>query len=106
MKPITGDTCERAWLLAAEYLSDLSGHTEHNLVLEITHPMLHQASDKKVRNAVDQFLRRHKANPVSTVAGTIFPASEYVNFGARGVYEIYPDEVYPEIREGAEWGRY
>lgn len=106
MKAISQITCERAWLEAAEYLVQASGHTEYNLIVEITKPTLHEAAEHRIRATVDHFLRSHKANPISTVAGTIFPASEYVNYGARGVYEIYPDEVYPEIIGPREWGRY
>jgi hypothetical protein len=68
--------------------------------------MLHEPADHRVRATVDQFLRAHNANPLSTVAGTIFPSAEYVNHGRRGVYDIYPDEVYPEIKGRSDWGRY
>ncbi len=107
MKALTQTTCEQAWLEAAEHLADANEHTEYNLIIEITKPTLHDAADHRIRAAVDRFLRNHDAYPVSTVAGTIFPAAEYVNHGARGVYEIYPDEVYPEIKLGpSDWGRY
>src|SRR5690606_22153452 len=44
--------------------------------------------------------------PVSAVAGTIFPAADYINHGVRGVYEVYPEETYPNILSPGEWGRY
>lgn len=106
MKPIAATTCERAWLEAAEYLSTGS-HTEYNLIVEIAKPAEHDASDQRIRQIVDEFLRAKGANPCSTVAGTIFPAAEYVNHGARGVYELYPEEVFPNIKLGPnDWGRY
>lgn len=106
MKGIAQTTCELAWLEAAEHLAGLSSHTEYNLIVEITKPTLHEAADHRIRSTVDRFLRDHKANPVATVAGTIFPAAEYMSHGRRGVYEIYPDEVYPEIKGHSDWGRY
>jgi hypothetical protein len=106
MIPIIAETCERAWLAAANHLSEQSGHADYNVIVEISRPTAHDESDLRVRAAVDDFLHAHNANPVSTVAGTIFPASEYVNHGPRGVYELYPDEVYPEILGPGEWGRY
>jgi hypothetical protein len=107
VKPIGGETCERTWLNAAEHLASLKGsYTEYNLVVEIEHPTVHGPADHRVRKVVDDFLRAKRANPISTVAGTIFPAAEYLDHGVRGVYETYPDEVFPSIRSGGEWGRY
>lgn len=106
MKAITQDSCETAWLEAAEHLASASGHTDYNLVVEIAKPAIHDAADLRLRSKVDAFLRAHGANPLSTVAGTIFPVSEYRNFGSRGVYEVYPEEVYPSIKGPHEWGRY
>ena len=106
MIPIVAETCERAWLAAAEHLVARSGHTEYNLVVEIAKPADHDDADRRVRRVVDDFLRRHDANPLSTVAGTIFPTAEYVDHGPAGVYDVYPNEVYPEILDSHEWGRY
>lgn len=105
MKPISKDTCERAWLAAAEHLAT-GTHTEYNLIVEIIQPSRHDEADLSLRSVVDEFLVARRAQPCSTVAGTIFPAAEYVNHGADGVYERYPEEVYPNIRSGSEWGRY
>lgn len=107
MIPITDSTCERAWLQAAEALSEADENTIYNLVLEVGTPAARTPIDLAIRKAVDQFLRSRGANPISTVAGTIFPTSEYLNHGPRGVYEVYPNEVYPEIlSDGKDWGRY
>jgi thymidylate synthase len=106
VKPICGETCERAWLAAAEHLSSGS-HTEYNLIVEIEKPSVHDAADHAVRKTVDDFLKSKRANPCSAVAGTIFPAAEYLNHGAKGVYELYPKEVFPNINLGpGDWGRY
>jgi hypothetical protein len=106
MMPISQTTCEQAWLAAAGHLAAASGHTEYNLIAEITKPTQHDAADRRVRRVVDDFLRAHQVNPITAVAGTIFPAAEYVNYGVRGVYERYPNEVYPAILGPSEWGRY
>lgn len=106
MKAVTQESCELAWLEAAEHLAKMREHTEYNLIVEITKPAQRNDADRRIKSTVDQFLRAQKVNPLSTVAGTIFPISEYLNFGKRGVYEVYPDEVYPEIKAASEWGRY
>jgi hypothetical protein len=106
MIPIAEETCERAWLAAAEHLAAKNDHVDYNLIVEISKPTVHDEVDRRMRAAVDSFLHTHHANPVTTVAGTIFPAAEYVDHGSRGVYDLYPDEVYPEILGPHEWGRY
>jgi thymidylate synthase len=107
MKPICESTCERAWLAAAEHLADAPSQTEYNLVIEIEKPTIHDAADHRVRQVVEDFLVTRGSSPLATVAGTIFPAAEYRDHGARGVYELYPTEVYPNIRSGSgDWGRY
>jgi hypothetical protein len=44
-----------------------------------------------------------------TVAETIFPAYEYVRGGVDGVYQVYPEEIYPQIEkhpDARHWGSY
>jgi hypothetical protein len=106
MISVSESTCELAWLVAAEHLATAHDHTEYNLVVEIKSPTAHDDSDHRVRAIVDTFLRHHDANPVSTVAGTIFPTAQYIDHGTPGVYQVYPDEVYPEILGSNDWGRY
>jgi hypothetical protein len=107
MKPICESTCERAWLAAAEHLADAPSQTEYNLVIEIENSTVHDTSDHRVRQVVEDFLIARGSHPIATVAGTIFPAAEYRDHGAHGVYELYPTEIYPNIRLGpGDWGRY
>lgn len=105
MKAISGATCELAWLEAAEHLAAVSGHDEHNLVVEIKAPTKHEAPEQRLYVLVNEFLAE-RDQPLTTVAGTIFPAAQYLDFGPRGVYDVYPEEVYPTIKLGREWGRY
>lgn len=106
MIPITENTCEQAWLVAAERLAEADGNVAYNMVVEIAKPTLHEEADLRARRTVDAFFRQRDVNRVSTVADTIFPSAQYVDHGRRGVYEVYPDEVYPEILRPHEWGRY
>ena len=106
MIAIIEETCERAWLGASEHLAAANGYIEYNMIIEIAKPTLHEASDRRSRTVVDEFLKTHDVNRVGTVADTIFPSAQYLDHGARGVYEVYPDEVYPEILGTHEWGRY
>jgi hypothetical protein len=103
---MTKQTCEAAWLAAVKILQK-SGHREaHNLIVEIEEPAVHSGSDLQIRSEVNTFLRMHNANPLFTVAETIFPAAAYREEGVRGVFETYPDVIYPAIKQPNEWGRY
>jgi hypothetical protein len=107
LKPLTRKTCEDAWLAAAQFLRTEVEHREaHNLIVEIEAPAAHSSGDLRLRSEVDQFLRSHDANPIFTVAETIFPAALYRDEGVKGVYETYPNIVYDAIKQPGEWGRY
>ncbi len=106
MKPIEAETCESAWIVAMDHLLSQPEHEEHNLIVEISRPMTHTGEDVRVRGILDNFLSGHDAQPVVTVAETIFPAGEYRRRGVKGVYKTYPEEIYPLIVGPAEWGRY
>ena len=108
MKPISGTSCERVWLEAAEYLADeAQDHTEYNMIVEVQNPTARDDADRRIRGVVDEFLTSRGSWPLTAVAGTIFPAAEYRDHGTRGVYEVYPDEEYPNILLGnGDWGRY
>lgn len=104
MKLIEASTCERAWTAATGFLLTRPHYEEHNLVVEIAQPATHSPGDIEIRKILDKFLVEHDAFPLVTVAETIFPASEYQRRGVKGVYKIYPEEIYPIIK--TEWGRY
>ena len=101
---IQSKTCTEAWLSAVAWLAEQEGYTATNLLLEIETPAVMTDSDQRVVNTVDTFLRKHEQLPVVTVAGTIFPAGLYSQHGSAGIYKVYPDEVYPKVKEG--WGTY
>ena len=100
--PICAETCTEAWLKTATMLITLKGRAAYNVVLDISHPLALTPADKAVVQKVDEFLLRHDTDPVSTVAGTIFPAAHYKRQGAAGVYETFPEKVSPKVRSG--WG--
>lgn len=104
MTLIYGETCEQTWLNAVLHLEQQTPWEDFNLVLEVKKPFLHQPKDRAVYSKVNKFLELHDANPLFTVAETIFPAAEYRRNGALGVYEVYPDEIYPSIK--SNWGTY
>lgn len=108
MKPITGASRAATWLAAVQHLAGCANWEDYNLVLEILDPMRRDAGDRRVEERVDAFLRTAGRSPISTVAETIFPAGEYRRHGPKGVYEIYPDEIYPTIKRLPElkWGTY
>ena len=106
MRAIEGQTCAESWLEALDYLVGCRWHEQHNLILEVARPANRSDRDRYILGIVDRFLVDHGSQPLSTVAETIFPGAEYRRSGVRGVYEIYPDEIYPQIKSRREWGRY
>ncbi|PRQ02033.1 hypothetical protein [Enhygromyxa salina] len=109
MKPHAEPTLESAWIAACLHLFDQPGREQHHLVFEIMHPCAQpQQWQMGLRDGLDKFLKKNTKGewqPVHTVAETIFPAGLYEQYGTDGVYEIYPNEVYPAIK-GSHWGRY
>ncbi len=108
MKPITGESRATAWLAAVQHLSCCAGWEDYNVILEILDPMRRDANDRQIEERVDAFLRAAEHSPLSTVAETIFPGGEYRRHGPEGVYETYPNEIYPRIKRLRElrWGTY
>ena len=106
MTPIFGDTRSEAWLRAARHLRQCKDLDDYNVVLEIKSPGLSTPNDKIIDTRVDALLRAAGVLPLNSVAETLFPAKEYRLHGAKGVYEIYPEKVYPGIRGLLGWGTY
>lgn len=98
-------TRAEAWLLAAEHMMG-THERAYNLILEIERPGLATSASRAIEKKVDQFLQKHEAQPMHTVAETIFPAAEYQYGGIGAVYD-YPESVF-EFIKGPEtrWGTY
>jgi hypothetical protein len=108
MKQITGESRATTWLAAMRHLDECDDWEDYNLVLEILDPMRRDPVDQRIEDTVDKFLRAADKFPLTTVSETIFPASEYRRHGPDGVYETYPNEIYPKIKRLPElkWGTY
>ena len=105
MKLIEADTRTEAWMKAAEFL--LCSGPSLNLVLEIRSPDS-KGPYPSARRDIDEFLDREGKFSMHTVAETIFPGYEYRRQGLQGVFKVYPDEIYPEIKKHRNilWGTY
>ena len=98
---IEADTCPQAWLKAVEYLS--SNHdAAYNLVLAVRCPEVLTSADFAIHDVVDGFLREYGRPPLTTIAGTIFPANLYLHGGADELYTYL--QVYPKIP--SHWDTY
>jgi hypothetical protein len=109
MKLIPSTTMAQAWLEACQYLLGKPGWVDTTLVLHVDAPMRVRRQDRAVANALDAFLLEHEQFNNHTVAETIFPGYEYKRRGVDGVYNVYPDEIYPRIKDHPEmrrWGAY
>ncbi len=101
---IEGETIPQVWLRAADCLLKQDGYSTHSMILDIQHPEIMTAPDFRIFDQVDDFLRQHQRSPLVTVAGTIFPGGIYLKHGATGVYDLYPNQIYPKIK--SNWGTY
>lgn len=99
MVPLSGETREEAWLEAVKHLlNHAEDNMEYNLIMEIRNPIKTNARSKKIAAEFNELLMSSGWPPLHTVADTIFPAFEYKKHGKNGVYEVYPNEIYPAIR--------
>ena len=105
MKLIEADTRTEAWMKAAEYL--LRNGPSLNLVLGVRSPN-NKGPYPTAGRYIDGFLTREGKFSMHTVAETIFPGYEYRRQGLRGVFTVYPDQIYPKIRRhrSISWGTY
>lgn len=99
-------TRAEAWLSAAEAMRQAHARL-YNVVVEVQRPDLATPASRAIEREVDAFLRKHEAQPIHTVAETIFPAVEYRQGGMEAVHR-YPEAVYPFIRHVPQnrWGTY
>jgi hypothetical protein len=102
--PISARTSTDAWLQAVNLLATMQNRCAYNIILDIEDPIGLPFADKSIAGVLDRFLVSHDAQPIATVAGTIFPASHYRQRGAKGVLEDFPKRVYPKIKKS--WGTY
>ena len=102
--PIEAKTCVKAWLKAVNLLATMPDRCAYNVILDIENPVAMTDLDRRIVHAVDGFLTDHEADPIATVAATIFPASEYRRNGVKGVFEDFPERTYPKL--STRWGTY
>jgi len=101
---IQAESCPAAWLSATEYLLDQPSREAYDLVLGVESPRDMTSDDFKIFDLVDGFLRKTKQLPLTTIAGTIFPANHYLRGAAKGVYDDFPAEILQLPKES--WGTY
>ena len=94
-----------AWIHGAVHV--LKSGPMLNLSLEVTSPD-RRGGDGTIATRIDRFLEDAGQMPVHTVAETIFPAAEYRRHGIQGVFDVYPDQTYPNIEPHPKvrWGTY
>jgi len=90
-----------AWLQAAGRLLEAPDLELYNLIVEIEKPCVINPKDKEIEDWLNQHLKQKKLYTINTVAETIFPASEYKRYQEDGVFNVYPDRVFPTLRK---WG--
>ena len=99
-------TNAQGWLAASKAVQDLGGEA-HNVIVDIADPLSETGTDAAIVREVDNFLRDHHHNALSSVANTIFPKSLYERHGPDAFYDVYRDRVLPRIKTMTrDWGRY
>jgi thymidylate synthase len=102
----TAFSCSQAWVAATQAVT-AAGHTAHNVVLDVLHPIDSAPLELELQARVNRFLIEHNKNPIQTVANTIFPQWTYDRYGSPEFYEVYLAKVFPRTRTShSDWGRY
>lgn len=96
-----GASCCDVWLQTVTYLA--AHGTACNIVLGIEKPDVLSPTDFQVQARVNDFLVQHGTLPISTIATTIFPCSEYLHGGASEVFNEFP-KLFKKFHTG--WGTY
>lgn len=102
---VAGNTCAAAWL-AASCAVIAAGGRAYNVKIRVLDPVSETQDDAALVHAVDSFLRAGGANPVSTVANTIFPSTLARRKTAEELYRDYPPMAKRMRRMTNDWGRY
>lgn len=110
---VTADDISTAWANALATVNDHPGGTATHLLVAIGHP--DADDDPSVTAVVDEMLRRHEKQSVTTVANTLFPSALYdapdwgwspdlppeqvepLDIAAADLYEVYLDML-PQLR--------
>src|SRR5262245_46974082 len=109
MKAIAATTVADAWVHATQHLMARANWSDMTVVLQIDEPTLVRTGDQNVRQELDDFLSVHDSFSNHTVAETIFPGHAYLRHGVDGVYNVYPDRIYPHLKSHPHtrrWGTY
>ena len=98
---LAADTRLDAWIKGVNYL--LEHGPVLNLILAIGSPTIGGSND-----TIDKFMADESQFSMHTVSETIFPGAEYRRRGLHGVFDFYPEEVYPAIKKhrSISWGTY
>lgn len=100
----TQRTCARSWVAAASALIE-NGDEAYNVVIDVEDPWNHEDQDHTVITLVDTFLKAHDANPIVTIANTIFPQAQYEAHGSPAFYTVEHRD-FDRLTETKRWGRY
>jgi hypothetical protein len=109
MKLVNAVTLAQTWLEGCVHLRSCQGAMDTTVVLHVAEPTQVRPQDDSIAEALDSFLLEHGGFSNHTVAETIFPGYEYIHRGVDGVYNVYPNEIYPKIKDHPEmrnWGAY
>lgn len=90
---VIAESCPKAWLAGVEYLLQQPQRETYNLILGVESPREMAPADFQIFDLADAFLRKTGQLPITTVAGTIFPANHYLRGQAAGVYDEFPNEI-------------
>jgi hypothetical protein len=93
-----------AWKTATSLLRHSPHRSCTNLIYAITDPLEISVGGLKTIALVNAFAGAADIGDVTTVANTIFPLDMYLKSGTEGLYNDYPNLIYPRVKTA--WGNY
>jgi thymidylate synthase len=101
----SNQSCGKAWVEACQSIIATKDEG-YNVVIDVVDAVHHDGKDDEVITLVNDFLSDHDANPIVTVANTIFPQSLYDEYGASRMVEEYRKDFDKFAHDGGYWGQY
>ncbi len=101
----TQPDCASAWREAFAAVDAQSGHSAHNVIIDVIDPVANATQQDARIAIVDDFLLGYDKS-VETVANTIFPAGLYHRYGAPAFFDVFRDKVLKKVRRNERWSGY
>jgi len=97
--------CTSTWREAVRLVDAEPKHAAYDVVMGIQDPVAGTTIENSRLALVNDFLSEH-ADPINTVANTLFPHALYCRHGAPDFFEAFNDKVLSKVRLKERWSGY